>query len=304
MRSSRRAATLAALGLLGSGCTAPMGASSSASASIVGGTETAEFPEVAALLYDGEFQCSAVLVGMRTLVTAAHCIYGFENDLAPLSVAFGPDLSQSPPTRALASAVVEPEYATNQSRDIALLELSEDAPVPPVPWSEAALGDFGPPLALTLVGFGDPGFEDDDGPRRRRTVDVDLSELTTITLRWNHADRGTCHGDSGGAAYADLGAGSVLVGVLNKGADDCSGWGAAMRTDIFADFMAGEAAGDDDDATLDPGGDDDDAVGSTGCQCSANAGSRPSWALLSLLVATLLRRRRLRPRRGGAHAPP
>ncbi len=276
------------------GCAAEVGVHH---AGIVGGEVTGDFPEVGALLFDGEFLCSAVLVGTQEVVTAAHCVYGLENDLAPLTVAFGPDLSQSPPTRGLASAIVEPDYATNPSRDLAVLTLIEDAPVPPVPWNEMDLDGIGPPLALTLVGFGDPVFNDDGSPRRRRMVGVDLSELTPITVRWNHFDRGTCHGDSGGAAYADLGGGPVLVGVLVEGADDCIGWGSAMRTDVFVDFLSAPegGSGDDDDATI-LGDDDDDIIDPGGCGCSERGrGGGGLAALLALLITSSLRLRR-RPR--------
>ena len=276
------------------GCAAEVGVHH---AGIIGGEITGDFPEVGALLFDGEFLCSAVLVGTREVVTAAHCIYGLENDLAPLAVAFGPNLSQSPPTRGLMSAFVEPDYATNPSRDLAVLTLTDDAPVPPVPWNETALDGVAPPLALTLIGFGDPAFGDDASPRLRRSVGVDLSELTPITLRWNHLDRGTCHGYSGGAAYADLGGGPVLVGVLVEGADDCVGWGSAMRTDVFVDFLSDPAgdSGDDDDAT--GFGDDDDGIPDPGgCGCSGGGRSGGVFATLLALLITSSRRPRPRPR--------
>ncbi len=288
------ALALAALGLGLTGCAQPVGVRSAA---IVGGEVTGDFPEVAAMLYDQDFHCSAVLVGARELVTAAHCVYGLENDLAPLAVAFGPDLDQSPPTRALMAAVIHPEYATNPSRDIAVLTLAEDAPVPPIPWNEAPLDAVAGPLTLTLVGFGDPALDDDGGPRLRRTVQVPLSELTSTTARWNEVGAGTCHGDSGGAAYADLGGGLVLIGVNSEGDPSCSGWGSAVRTDVFAEFLAEPAPGDDDDEpTL--GGDDDDALLDPPARACAQQGqgSAGLWGWLLLLGAGLgrLARRQVR----------
>lgn len=289
MRAARHgpAAILGAAACL-AGCSAPVGQQQAA---IIGGSVTGDFPEVVALLFDEEFHCSAVLIGETEVATAAHCIYGLENDLAPLSVAFGPDLSQPTPVRSLTAATVHPEYATNPSRDIAVLRLGAVAPVPPVPWNEAQF-EGSSPLSLTLVGFGDPAYADDEGPRLRRTVDVQLSELTGTTLRWNEVGVGTCHGDSGGAVYADLGGGPVLVGLNSEGDPLCSGWGSAVRTDVFADFLS-EPLGDDDDTggTLD---DDDDAEASgEGCRCDTR-GATPTWSLV-LLMLVLCRGRR-RPR--------
>ena len=292
MRSLRqtRAASCGLMMCL-AGCAVPVGQQK---AGIVGGSPTEDFPEVVALLFDEEFHCSAVLIGGFEVATAAHCVYGFENDLAPLSVAFGSDLSQAPPQRFLTSATVHPDYATNPSRDIAVLRLEGAAPESPVPWNEAQMEEVGS-LSLTLVGFGDPGYEDDEGPRLRRTVDVELSEITGTTLRWNEVGAGTCHGDSGGAVYADMGAGSILVGLNSEGDPLCSGWGSAVRTDVFAEFLEAPIGDDDDDdGSVIPSGDDDDHEGPIyGCRYAAHeTAPRPGWSVALGVLAFLRSRRR------------
>ena len=125
-------------------------------------------------------------------------------------------------------------------------------------------------------------------------MSVPLSELTSTTARWNEVGAGTCHGDSGGGAYADLGGGLVLVGIHSEGDPLCSGWGSAVRTDVFASFLSEPAAGDDDDATSGCCGDDDDSAGLAPSRCDSSGAARPlGGAMLALCGLALWRRRYL-----------
>lgn len=263
---------------------------------IVGGAETSSHPEVGALQYDGDFLCSAVLVGPRQLVTAAHCLYGLENDPAPLSAVFAANASTGTSVD-VTEVVVHPDYATTPSQDIAVAWLGADAPVPPVPWSVEPLDDSQVGQDVEIVGFGDPAYQDSDGDRLRRTATVPLGELTSTHARWNDAAAGTCHGDSGGGAYMDLGGGPVLIGVHSEGDPTCAGWGSAARTDVFADFLDDPAnAGDDDDATGLFGDDDDTIDEPGGCGCSAGSERGSLWLLLLAGLATSCRPRARAPR--------
>ncbi len=264
---------------------------------IVGGAETTGWPEVGALTYDGDFLCSGVLVGPRMLITAAHCLYGLENDPAPLAAAFAANASGGSQSTDVVEIVVHPEYGTAPSRDIAVAWLGAGAPVAPVPWSQDVLDDSHLGAEIFLVGYGDPAFGDDAGDRLRRVAAVSLAELTSTHLRWNDPDAGTCHGDSGGGAFMDLGGGPVLVGVHSEGDPQCAGWGSATRTDVFAGFLDDPSAnGDDDDATG-AFGDDDDAVAEpAGRGCAVTSGRGGSWLLLLVLAATSLRRSARAPR--------
>lgn len=269
---------------------------------IVGGVETTAWSEVGALTYDGDFLCSAVLVGPRKLVTVAHCLYGFENDPTPLAAVFAPNATTGTQSADVVEVLVHSEYGTAPSRDIAVAWLGADAPVAPVPWSQAVLDDSHLGTEILLVGYGDPAFEDDGGDRLRRVATVSLGELTSTHLRWNDAAAGTCHGDSGGGAFMDLGGGPVLIGVHSEGDPQCAGWGSATRTDVFTDFLDDPSASqDDDDATGSFSDDDDSVPGSGSCGCAATGGREGSWLLLFVLAATSLRRsaRAPRPRRRG-----
>ena len=272
-------------------------------APIVGGEATDAFPEVGALLHGGDFLCSVVLIGGRVALTAAHCTYGFENDLAPLRVRFDASIPPDEPEAGVAIEALRthPDYSTNPSSDIAVIVLAADPGIPPVPWSSIPLDAnvIGEPL--TLVGLGDTVLDDVGAPRRRR-VEVSLDELTTTHLRWDGVAGGSCHGDSGGAAFADLGAGPVLLGVLSEGDPSCEGWGSATRSDVFASFIddPGSAGDDDDDAT---GGlltgDDDDALPPP--RACAQVGAVPSFG--GWLLALLWSRRRCGARRSRSADP-
>ena len=293
-RADRSRLLLRASALAGAGCLAacspPAGSHDSA---IVGGAPTSEHPAVVALQYDGEYHCSAVLLSPTEAVTAGHCIYGFENDLAPLSVSFGPDPAQPEAERALVSVAVHPEYATTPSHDLAMVTFDPPVQITPAIASDAALDALAPPLDLTLVGFGHPDGSQ-QGPHVRRVVDVALSELTSTALRWDDLGAGTCHGDSGGAAFADLGAGLVLVGVHSEGDPQCSGRGSAVRTDVFFDFLTDPGAPGDDDDTV---GflDDDDSVDlptqDCACDAAATQGTGLGWWLVGALALAGRRRR-------------
>lgn len=287
---------LVAGALLGSalfGCSPPpFDPADSWAAPIVGGQETTNFAEVGALLHGGDFLCSVVLVGARTALTAAHCTYGFENDLAPLRVRFEASIPAGEPDVGVAVEALRthPDYATSPANDIAVVQLVDEPGVPPVPFSTIPLNAnvLGEPL--TLVGLGDSVL-DDVGAPRRRFVSVALAELTATHLRWDGSTGGSCHGDSGGAVYADLGAGPVLLGVLSEGDPACDGWGSATRTDVFAAFIEDPGTGDDDDDATGGllTGDDDDALPPP--RACAQAGA-PGAAAASWIAMFLWGRRR------------
>lgn len=262
------------------GCASPLGTSSSA---IFGGEVTNQHPEVGWIAYDEGFVCSAVLVTPTRAVTAAHCVYPFENDPSVLSVVFGTD-----PRPALvegigvASQYLAPDFTTTPSHDIAVLELAAEANVGPVPYRTLPLTDDDLDAELTLVGYGLSNVADPEDDRPRRQATVVLGEVDSLSVRWFSETSGLCYGDSGGGVFLN----GELVAVATEGDADCATRGAGVRTDVFADFVT-EPAGDDDDSW----GDDDDAFGD-----EDDVAPQPSCASASFLPLLLLplplRRRR------------
>jgi hypothetical protein len=252
---------------------------------IVGGEPTTDFEAVVAVYWLGGYLCSGVVVEPRRVLTAAHCVYGFPEDDAGLSVRFGPQAA-TPEREILATSfAVHPDYSTSLSRDVALIELREDAPVAPTGWNSEPLGD---PLVgedIDIVGFGLTvvGEDDPDAFRRRGVVTVD--EVTDLQIRWTGDDANLCEGDSGGAALRD----GELLGLLVEGDTFCIDWGAALRLDAVDPWLSGADPADDDDAIALPDDDDDDAP-APACSGCTTAGPAPS--LLLLLLLPLRRRRR------------
>lgn len=270
----------AALALL-VGC-APGGRS--AGYGIVGGEPTTDFEAVVTLYWLGGFLCSGVVVEPRTVLTAAHCLYGFPDDDAGLSVRFGPQAADPERELLAESFEVHPDYSTSVTHDLARVRLSEDAPVAPTGWSTAELGDGLLGRSLDIVGFGETVAGEADPDLFRRRADVVVDEVTDLQIKWYGDEANLCDGDSGGAAFED----GALLGVLVEGDTLCAEWGAALRLDALGGWLDGSATGDDDDTGLALPDDDDDDVGSVDCGgCSAGGGG--SGGLL-LLVGLAVRR--------------
>lgn len=257
------------------GCPAPPDSSGHA---IVGGELTAAYPEVVGVAWGDEFLCSGVLVEPRTVLTVAHCLYGLSPDGDGVLVRFGAD-GDEPDDIVEASAVApHPEFGVDATRDIGTVTLVQEATVSPVPWNTEAIGLDRLGEEITLVGFGRTSAADDTGLHRRRVTTVVLADLNETSLSWYDDAAGICDGDSGGPALMDLGGGPVAVGVAAEGDPDCSEWGAATRTDAFADWLAEPEEDDDDFTAAEP---TPPGSGPGGC------GGGNSIALLPLLVVLL-----------------
>ncbi len=209
-----------------------------AAAALVGGQPTAEHPEVVALVLDGDRLCSGVLIAPRQVVTAAHCVGMLTSDGAGLQATFAQAADDPAPLGSVAASeiVVHPGYWTADRVDLAVVELAADAPVPPAAWSTEAPGEDWDLQPLTLVGTGWGSPQGSDEPWRRRAAEVRIDDLTVTHLMWWDDEAALCHGDSGGAVFA---AGtSTLLAIATEGDPGCVTWGAGLRTDVFARFLA------------------------------------------------------------------
>lgn len=196
-------------------------------AAIIGGAPTSGDPEVVGLLIGGEIACTGAVVDPWVVVTAAHCAV-----LDPTAVVIGDDRASGREV-AVATALSHPDFGyAGLVDDLGLVVLAAPVSEPPV-----ALGATAPAVDATvrLVGFGatavdGPAGRKHEGVARIATVGVD--ELTLAP-----APAAPCHGDSGGPAFADLGAGEQLVGVVSSGDAACT-TAQLTRVDVHAALIA------------------------------------------------------------------
>lgn len=178
----------------------------------------------------GKTFCSGTLIAPRLVVTAAHCL---EEMSRPLEVIFGPDANDlsAPRVKVRLSRLFRPDAARFYPNfDIAWLQLDADAPAPYRPIE--ILRDPGRLVKqlqgsdpLLLAGFGKTATVCDESlascvgegrevqTRLRRFVDS--SHFRSLLLTGPTPGQGSCNGDSGGPAYAQVNGAWYLVGVLH-----------------------------------------------------------------------------------------
>lgn len=225
----------------------PAHAGRSGYTNIVGGTPSTAHPSTGALLVGTDpgaavSWCSGVLIGCRTVLTAAHCVCeGAAADcLGPRSPSGRGRLVFLPHAGFfhIASITVHPEYRFPHA-DLAMLRLATSVTgVKPAP-----LGATAPPIGTpgTIVGFGRTGGPAQDlGLERVGAITVGScgageTDETEICWAYDGAGANSCQGDSGGPLFCDLGAGPRLVGITSGGqSDSCLAGDLALDTKVAA----------------------------------------------------------------------
>jgi hypothetical protein len=215
---------------------------------IVGGAPVNTDPAVALLaMYDANGQlastCTGTLIDAQWVLTAAHCLS--PAGIAGVGVYFGADATVMSDPSFVAyveadQAAIHPSWvdagAPDQGNDIALLHLSQAAPIEPIainrtPLTEQMLG-----ADVYLVGWGITGGGQQDSMVKRAVMSA-LFDFDATFMVVGDAATGTCSGDSGGPAFMMMNDQIVVAGVTSYGDTNCEQISVDMRVDAFAGWI-------------------------------------------------------------------
>jgi trypsin len=230
---------------------APPGAASAphARSSIVGGgpANPAQWPYAVAIFRKGHMHCSGSVIGPTKVLTAGHCVDGF--NLANFQVIVGRPNLRDPAVGqviGVSSGRVHPDFEQTGLHDVAVLNLAQPTSAPPValatPDQSAAATLAGSRLRVAGYGATNP-FGAHLSPFVKATIEIartdrrclkaytrDLfvsdSMICALGAKRKKAGRfkihtSACSGDSGGPLVADTPTGSVEVGTVSFGGALC-----------------------------------------------------------------------------------
>jgi hypothetical protein len=221
---------------------------------IIGGAQTSGYKYVVAILLRGELHCSGTVVGSHTILTAAHCINGYEEDIknGQMTYLLGTIITSPQYGPAPISAATYPRGAdtiqynpATYLHDIGLLYTPAEIPAQPVtlhdPASAPGWKDLINKIALEFVGFGYNKSSAGDliGAGVKREAPWEANKADDWRFYFQSAGHNTCSGDSGGPAfYLDEHTRNiVLVGITSIGDRDCT-FGADTRMDAHFAWTA------------------------------------------------------------------
>ena len=206
---------------------------------IVGGTVDNGDPAVVAIAVGTSEFCTGALIGPKTVLTAAHCIYAYGQGQT-YYVLFGTDVSTPTSYVQVAAQFKHPNYTgSNPGYDVGVLKLATAVlgvtPIEPNPVALTS-SDVGKPIRH--VGFGTTSGTGSGGGTKRE-VTYNLRQVTPLEIESGASGRQTCGGDSGGPALM-VTAGSAaerVVGTVSYGDPDCVQYGMDSRVDVVLPWV-------------------------------------------------------------------
>jgi trypsin len=303
-----RFASAAVMGLLWVGCVHDADPRRVAEYGIVGGEETADWPEVVAYIFAaGTGLCTGTVIAPNAVLTAAHCAQqAGDGDV----VFIGPSVFEVGDVTDVEQVFVHPDYdPTTAYADVAVLMLVDDVDVEPVQLNADAMHDSTwRGTMLHAVGYGNADSYTGLTMGIKRETDVEVVDVGYELLYHETTGQNTCSGDSGGPLFGEVDGGWIQVAVASfvypadTYEDYCSGGGGDVRVDTHLAWIHEQLGWEPPETDDDDDDDDDDgpAEGTSyleddernGCASSlAGRGQARGGALLGVLVLILLRAR-------------
>jgi hypothetical protein len=257
-----RAFTFALLtvGLSTVACGGAIETTSQQTAEIVNGEPSrADFmPSVVALVvnvprYVSSF-CTGTLIAKRYVLTASHCLSGGSvPSHVPIGVYFGANAS-SPSSGIIVPIkrrIVHPEFTGGtppgtlaKFNDIAIVELTTDAPVEPALMirPEQVGPSFRTGGEVLIMGFGLTDPQDPNSSGIKYEGRTELRDVGDAEIYINsQSGSTTCQGDSGGPTFVNVGKdGAVdyrLIGVTSRGGEGCAYGSVQTRLDAYLTWI-------------------------------------------------------------------
>ncbi|MEZ4298678.1 MAG: trypsin-like serine protease [Polyangiaceae bacterium] len=193
---------------------------------------------VGELILPGGGRCSGTAIGLRWVLTAAHCVSG----VSPGQITFNRYGSfVYGPVQVFPYSVdqvhVHPSYVSGVfDHDVALVRLTADVNTTPIPLTYAAPSVTN---AVTVVGFGlTASGATYDGVRRSAANAVDVLYTNVFDYYGSSGSEGNiCQGDSGGATLRVVNGVEAVLGVNVASSTTCGSAGRSSRSDVHAGWV-------------------------------------------------------------------
>jgi V8-like Glu-specific endopeptidase len=189
------------------------------------------------IVYGGNMGlCTGTLIAPNKVLTAAHCVLTQKKPYKVIYPIYFYKGDMLGPKFKATSVATHPSYDGGNKADLAVFMLDKNVPAAP-PYSMAST----PPKKgekITIVGYGlaDNGAGA-DGWKRRGENEISAVYPAIFTFSGGAGKALTCHGDSGGPAFAWRNNKEILVGVCSTGLSGCDTLSMNMRVDAYLSWI-------------------------------------------------------------------